>query len=98
MTIRQGTARVTLPVEGAFDLVQARRVLEQVETLPEGRLDIDLRGVREVHDSALACLVSGLWASNHTVDVRGLTDHQRRMLGYLEVRRPAAGAGREGSP
>jgi hypothetical protein len=89
MTIRHGAAQLTLPVDGAFDLAQARRVLEQAVALPEGRLAIDLRGLREIHDSALAWLVAGLGASNHPVDLQGLTDHQRRMLHYLAPRRPA---------
>jgi len=92
MTIRIGAAQLTLPVDGAFDLAQAHRVLERALALPEGRLSIDLRGVREIHDSALACLVAGLGASNHPCDLQGLTDHQRRMLHYLDARRLAGRA------
>jgi hypothetical protein len=98
MTIQHGASRLTLPVDGAFDLAQARLVLERAVTLPEGRLAIDLRGLREIHDSALACLVAGLWASNHAVDLQGLTDHQRRMLHYLAPRRPAPAAPVEDAP
>ena len=83
MTIRAGPGESTLSLEGVFDLAESERVLLATRALAGDRLAVDFRGLREIHDSALAALVTGLGPLGQRVELRGLPGHQRRMLDYL---------------
>jgi hypothetical protein len=93
MTIRSGTGQATLSPEGVFDLAEGGRGLGAARSLAGRRLAVDFHGLREIHDSALAALVSGLGSASREVELRGLTGHQRRMLDYLAARSRQGGPG-----
>ena len=74
-------------IDGVFDIDAARHVQAAIaEAMPGHRLDLDLTHVREFHDFPVAMLAESLsTASRVRVVVRGLTQHQRRLLRYLGV-------------
>jgi STAS domain len=80
-------AGLTIRIEGVFDVPAARRVLELLDAAPEtDTVSVDLSLVREFHDPGVAVLaeaLAGLGASR--VAVRGLRQHQIRMLRYLGI-------------
>jgi len=86
MAVRVDPATRVAFLDGVVDLEEARRVRDAVlELVPGQDTVIDCHEVREMHDSALAYLVIGLQLAHRTVAVRGLDDHQRRLLEYLHV-------------
>jgi hypothetical protein len=87
-------AGLTIRIEGVFDVPAARRVRELLDAAPEtDTVSVDLSHVREFLDPGVAVLaeaLSGPAASR--VAVRGLRQHQIRMLRYLGVALGALGA------
>jgi hypothetical protein len=76
-------------LQGIFDAPAARGVeatLSRAE--PHARLRVDLTHIREFHDSAIAVLAHALKRCAADVAVRGLRQHQIRMLRYLGVDTP----------
>jgi anti-anti-sigma regulatory factor len=76
----------TIRLEGVFDGIAARRV----ETLlarsdPGTRLSLDLSHVREFHDFGVSVLAQALTRTKAEVTVRGLRQHQVRVLRYCGV-------------
>jgi anti-anti-sigma regulatory factor len=73
-------------LEGAFDGVTARRLeallVDAAEGLP---FDIDMTQVREFHDFAIAVLGQALTRTRAHVRIRGLRQHQIRVLRYFGV-------------
>jgi hypothetical protein len=86
-------AGLTIRIEGIFDVPAARRVRELLDAAPEtDTVSVDLSHVREFRDPGVAVLaeaLSGPAASR--VAVRGLRQHQIRMLRYLGVALEALG-------
>jgi anti-anti-sigma regulatory factor len=83
-----GAAEFLVQLEGDFDLRAAERVAEALACVqPGGALRLDLSRVREFHAAGLAALARTLRVSGRAVRVvvRGLRQHQRRLLGYLGV-------------
>jgi len=77
-----------LRLDGVFDQRAAERVAEALACLaPGAALRIDLSQVREFHDAGLALLARSLDRGGRAVRVvlRGLCQHQLRILGYLGV-------------
>jgi hypothetical protein len=76
-------------VAGDFDDSTATWVVEQIARAAGGRVLIDLRGARELHDTAIAALGVALRPG---VSVIGLTRHHEQLLRYLATvgRRDAA--------
>ncbi len=82
------TARQSLVVrlDGVFDIAAAHRVLRLLaEATPGAEVYIDVTHVREFHDHGVAKLAEGLVETPLRVSVRGLRNHQYRMLRYLGV-------------
>lgn len=78
-----------LRLEGVFDLAAAHR-LERLMLQATCRLVIDLTHVRELHDTGMAALAHALRRGAAVpVSLRGLSQHQERLLRYLGVE-PAA--------
>jgi anti-anti-sigma regulatory factor len=76
-------------LHGVFDASAALGVeatLARAE--PHARLRVDLTHIREFHDSAIAVLAQALKRCAADVAVRGLRQHQIRMLRYLGVDTP----------
>ena len=73
-------------LEGTFDGLAARRV-EALLAGAEGglRFQIDLTHVREFHDFAIAVLAQALTRCRASVALRGLRQHQVRLLRYFGV-------------
>ncbi len=73
--------------DGVFDIDAARQVQAAIaDAMPGRRLQLDLTHVREFHDFPVAMLAQALTAARSIdVVVRGLTQHQRRLLRYLGV-------------
>lgn len=75
-------------LDGVFDQRAAERIAEALSCIgPGGALRIDLSQIREFHDAGVAVLARTLTASGRRVRVvlRGLRQHQVRILGYLGV-------------
>ncbi|HUL58749.1 MAG TPA: STAS domain-containing protein [Anaeromyxobacteraceae bacterium] len=72
-------------MDGTFDVVAARQVARELANAVGGPVQIDLTGVRNFDDSGVAVLADALTARGERVDVRGLRQHQRRLLRYLGI-------------
>ncbi len=73
-------------LDGTFDLGTAREIQHTLAELPEGsEVYLDLSQVREFHDRGVAVLADAIKASGSSISVRGLRQHQYRMLRYLGV-------------
>jgi anti-anti-sigma regulatory factor len=71
-------------MEGVFDVAAAQLVVRALERAPVERdVRIDLTHVREFHDFAVAVLAQSLAKRRERVAVRGLRQHQLRLLTYL---------------
>ena len=80
-------AGLTIRIEGVFDVPAARRVRELLDAAPAtDSVAVDLSQVREFHDPGVAVLAEALAGEGGSrVAVRGLRQHQIRMLRYLGV-------------
>ncbi len=75
---------VEIRMEGVFDVTAAQTVVRAIEKAPMGReVRVDLTHVREFHDFAVAVLAQSLAKRRENVSVRGLRQHQLRLLNYL---------------
>jgi len=73
-------------MDGAFDTESAESIGRELALLPVGaEVYVDLSQVRQFHDRAVAVLGDVLVATHARVSVRGLRQHQYRMLRYLGV-------------
>ena len=73
-------------VEGVLDGVAARRIeAELLRASPGDRLLVDLTKVREFHDFGVAVLGRALTMCPADVRLRGLRQHQIRVLRYFGV-------------
>lgn len=73
-------------LDGVFDLAAAREIQRALVELPDGsEVYLDLSQVREFHDRGVAVLADAIKASGRSISVRGLRQHQYRMLRYLGV-------------
>jgi ABC-type transporter Mla MlaB component len=73
-------------MDGAFDTESAQNIGRELAALPAGaEVYVDLSQVRQFHDRAVAVLGDILVATHARVSVRGLRQHQYRMLRYLGV-------------
>lgn len=76
---------VQLSVAGQFDLAAALRVARALTDAPEEMMvRIDLTSVSQFDDSGLALLGRAL-SGHRRAEVRGLRQHQVRLLRYLGV-------------
>jgi anti-anti-sigma regulatory factor len=86
-------ARV-IELRGVVDVPAAARLRDAVLALDaHDRVVIDCHEVRDLHDTALALLVSSLSCRGRTITLRGLGEHHLRLLRYLGVD-PAASVAR----
>lgn len=86
--LRESTAggALTLEVGQSFAPEDAVRIHELIEHAEPGTpVEIDFRHVRECQDFALALLAKDLVRGRARVAVRGMSQHQQRMLGYFGV-------------
>ena len=75
-----------ISVDGLFDGLAARRVEALLTRAEAGRrLHVDLTQVREFHDFAIAVLANALTHCPAKVVLRGLRQHQIRLLRYFGV-------------
>lgn len=73
-------------VDGVFDPLAARVVAVRIAAVPASTvLVVDFTNVVEFHDSAAAVLAQAL-AERTLVTLRGLGNHQLRLLHYLGAR------------
>jgi hypothetical protein len=85
---------LVIRMDGTFDVEAAQNVLDALKRAPRGsEVYVDLSQVRDFHDNAVAALAEGLVDSDLSVSVRGLRQHQYRMLRYLGVRSNALDPG-----
>jgi anti-anti-sigma regulatory factor len=86
MTTETATGRSVIQLEGVFDGLVARRLEALLARAGAGaRFEIDLTHVREFHDFALAVLAHALTQCAASVALRGLRQHQIRLLRYFGV-------------
>jgi ABC-type transporter Mla MlaB component len=77
---------LVIRMDGAFDIDSVNTIRSRIEPLPgDAEVYIDLSRVREFHDRAVAMLAEVLAAARARISVRGLRQHQYRMLRYLGV-------------
>lgn len=82
--LQQGS--LVIRMDGAFDIDSVNTIRSRIEPLPgDAEVYIDLSRVREFHDRAVALLAEVLAAARARISVRGLRQHQYRMLRYLGV-------------
>jgi anti-anti-sigma regulatory factor len=85
---------LVIRLDGTFDAAAARGVLKAMQEAPEGtEIYVDLARVREFQDHAVASFAQALVRTSHQVSVRGLRQHQYRMLRYLGVKTSALDPG-----
>jgi anti-anti-sigma regulatory factor len=73
-------------LEGVFDGVAASHLEEKLlRTIPGDRILVDLTQVREFHDFGVAVLGRALTLCRAEVKLRGLRQHQVRVLRYFGV-------------
>jgi len=77
---------LVIRMDGAFDIDSVQVIQQRIADLPGGaEVYVDLSRVREFHDRAVAMLADVLAATRAHISVRGLRQHQYRMLRYLGV-------------
>jgi len=77
---------VVIRMDGAFDLESVQVIQRRIADLPgDAEVYVDLSRVRDFHDRAVAMLADVLAATRARISVRGLRQHQYRMLRYLGV-------------
>lgn len=77
---------LVIRMDGEFDIDSVNTIRSRIEALPgDAEVYIDLSRVREFHDRAVAMLADVLAVARARVSVRGLRQHQVRMLRYLGV-------------
>ena len=77
---------LVIRMDGAFDIDSVNVIRSRIEALPgDAEVYVDLSRVREFHDRAVAMLADVLAVARARVSVRGLRQHQYRMLRYLGV-------------
>jgi STAS domain len=93
MNVEVIPTRLTIRIEGVFDVPAARRVCELLDAAPDDKsVSLDLSKVREFQDPGVAVLAEALVAPGASrVAVRGLRQHQLRMLRYHGVSPEAIG-------
>jgi anti-anti-sigma regulatory factor len=69
-------------VRGSFDPDEADRLHALLHAAKHQRVTIDFRGVRILHDSAVARLAPELEDRGRHVALLGLNEHHRRLLRY----------------
>lgn len=75
---------VEIRMEGVFDVAAAQSVVRALDKAPAERdVLVDVTHVREFHDFAVAVLAQALAKRRENVAVRGLRQHQLRLLNYL---------------
>lgn len=78
--------RRVFELKGVVDVPAAARLRDAVLSLDSHDLVvIDCHEVRDLHDCALALLVSGFSSGGRTILLRGLGEHHLRLLRYLGV-------------
>ena len=81
-------------LDGAFDLGAAGEIQRALADSVDGtEVYVDLSQVREFHDRGVAVLADVIKTSGHPISVRGLRQHQYRMLRYLGVESAALDPG-----
>ncbi len=77
---------LTVEVGNAFAPEDAACIHDLIERAAPGTVvEIDLHRVRDCHDVALAALARDIVCGRAHVEVRGLSQHQLRVLGYFGV-------------
>jgi anti-anti-sigma regulatory factor len=79
-------ASLVIRMDGAFDIDSVQAIQSRIEGLPrDAEVYVDLSRVRDFHDRAVAMLADVLTVARARISVRGLRQHQYRMLRYLGV-------------
>jgi hypothetical protein len=77
---------LTFEIGPSFAAEDAARLHEAIERAAPGtRFELDFHRVRDCHDVALAALARDIAAGRARVALRGVSQHQLRLLGYLGV-------------
>jgi anti-anti-sigma regulatory factor len=77
---------LVIRMDGTFDVPAAQHVARALaDASTELQVRIDLTHVRDFHDFGVAVLAQALAARRQRVDVRGLRQHQVRLLRYLGI-------------
>lgn len=81
-----GDGALALQVLHSFAPEDAVRIHEVVERADPGTaIEIDFRRVRDCQDYALALLARDIVAGRARIAIRGMSQHQQRLLGYFGV-------------
>jgi hypothetical protein len=83
---QNGQGSLLIRLDGVFDTDAAVGIQDRIADADEGtEIYIDLSRVRDFHDRAVAVLADVIAATAARVSVRGLRQHQYRMMRYLGV-------------
>lgn len=83
--------RTEIQVDGVFDIAAARRVAAALDDARYADVRVDLTGVREFHEFAVALLAETIAARRAPTAVVGLQERHVRMLRSLGVEGAEAG-------
>jgi anti-anti-sigma regulatory factor len=80
------TTESIISLSGVFDGIAARHLEEKLlRSMPGDRILVDVTQVREFHDFGVAVLGRALTRCRAEVKLRGLRQHQVRVLRYFGV-------------
>ena len=86
MNDRGGAQDFVIRMEGTFDVPTARQLAGTLADISPGmEVSVDLTHVREFNDFGIALLAQAPRDSPAHISLRGLRQHQYRMLRYLGV-------------
>lgn len=83
---RLGSGTIRLCIGSDFLPEDAWQIHELLEHSPQGtRIELDFRNVRDCADFALSLLARDILGGRVVFDLRGMTQHQERVLSYFGV-------------
>ncbi len=81
---REG-GRLVLRLAGSFDRASALQILDRLRNEIEDEVVLDFSLIRDFDDRGIATLVRAILEMRNRIGVRGLRQHQQRMLRYIGV-------------
>jgi hypothetical protein len=94
-TMSESSECLTISVEGRFDISAMERVRRELAQVgARSFVQVDITRARDVEDAAVALLAGLMLVRRDRIQVKGLRQHQARLLAYLGVALESWGEGR----
>ncbi len=86
MHVQAKDGKLLLKLGRVFAVRDAERVAEMLKALaPFSEVIVDLTGTHEFHDAAFPALYAAMCRTGVRVTLRGVNEHQSRLLKYLDL-------------